>query len=192
MLSQVRQSAIAPSPTIFPSATNCKTSKLGGGSIAAILLGTLVGLGAIAGIVYFLRRKRRSSTQKPSPDTTQVPDQEELSNSSAGPGQDTTFVQCAPFELSSERRTSELGPEMAAPNGGHPPPSPHAPRSPRSSSSPGRRPMSQGPHSPHSTSSPREASPLHHSRGSADGLDATVTSQSPVSPHSPTRFYTPS
>lgn len=114
-LAEVTQNNVTPSPVRFDSASTA-CSKLSRGTIAAIVLGSLVGLALLAGLGYwFLRRKkRRSSVNLKDKHRPMVMERE--------PSLNTRFEQ---YELPVERRISEL----PSPNGGLPPPSPRAPYS---------------------------------------------------------------
>ena len=120
-LAEVTQKNVTPSPARFDSAsTACKSSRLSKGTIAAIVLGGVVGLALIVGLGYwvFRRRKRQNSPKSEKEQRPMVIERE--------PSLNVAFQR---YELPVERRTSEL----SSPNGGLPfplpPPSPHAPYS---------------------------------------------------------------
>ena len=137
-LAEVNQNAGTPSPARFSFAsTGCtQKTRLAGGTIAAIVLGVLVGLALIGGAAYYLiRRRRRRAITQPS----QIPNTSENVSSPVGARSSQLFTGGSPvnavyafsgeqpnrWELSGERRTSEL----SSPNGGYPPPSPRDPAS---------------------------------------------------------------
>ncbi|CAO2657867.1 Nn.00g071270.m01.CDS01 [Neocucurbitaria sp. VM-36] len=134
-LAEVNQNAGTPSPARFSSvSTGCPPkTKLAGGTIAAYVLGVIVGLALIGGAAYclFRRRRRRAITQP-----SQISNTSESVSSPVGAGSNQLFTSGSPvnafngnlenrWELSGDRRTSEL----SSPNGGYPPPSPRDPAS---------------------------------------------------------------
>jgi hypothetical protein len=112
-LAEVTQNDVTPSPVRFDSAAPCTDPTLSKGAIAAIVLGSLVGLALICGLGYWVfRRSRRRNL----PDAQNIPrpvinEIEPVPNS---PWQK--------YEMPGERRTSEL-----PANGVYPLPTPRDP-----------------------------------------------------------------
>ncbi|KAF1851418.1 uncharacterized protein K460DRAFT_329459 [Cucurbitaria berberidis CBS 394.84] len=127
-LADVNQNEITPSPVKFISAsTGCtKSTKLAGGTIAAIVLGIVVGLSLIGGAGYYLFRRRKRRVNQPGPDTSDIVSSPMEPCASVTERSPINENQLHRWELSGERRTSEL----SSPNGGYPPPSPRAPAPP--------------------------------------------------------------
>lgn len=124
-LADVRQNAITPSPARFPSAdTDCKKAGFSAGSIAAIVLGVVVGIALMIVAGYYLRR-RRARQRHQSEKITQHSDPLPEPRASVAESSPMIGAPLSP-ELSGEGRTHEL----PSPNGGYPPPSPHAPAQP--------------------------------------------------------------
>jgi hypothetical protein len=120
-LAEVKQNGVTPFPVRFASAdVGCSNSKLSGASIAAIVLGILVGLALIIGAGVCARGRRRKQRN-------QI---EKLAQHHAPPPEPLTiFTDANPVdgaslsqEMSGERRTFELW----SPNGGHADASPRA------------------------------------------------------------------
>lgn len=119
-LAEVTQKNVTPSPARFDGAsTACKSPTLSKGTIAAVVLGGVVGLALIGGLGYWVlrRRKRRNSLKLEKQERPMAIEREPSLN-----------IQFQRYEMPVERRTSEL----SSPNSGLPPPSPRAPY-PRSS-----------------------------------------------------------
>jgi hypothetical protein len=124
-LADVRQNAITPSPARFPSAdADCKSAGFSAGSIAAIVLGVVVGISLMIVAGYYLRRRRarqRHQSEKITQHSVSLPEP----RASVAESSPMIGAPLSP-ELSGEGRTHEL----PSPNGGYPPPSPHAPAQP--------------------------------------------------------------
>jgi hypothetical protein len=121
-LADVKQNAVTPSPVKFPSAySHCTNSKMTAGTIAAIVLGVVLGLALLAGVGYCVRRRRRRLRNRLD---------KAVQHESSPPGDRASVTEIRPvigsplgLELSGEGKTHEL----PSPNSGYPPPSPHAP-----------------------------------------------------------------
>jgi LPXTG-motif cell wall-anchored protein len=116
-LAEVTQNNVTPSPARFDSAsTACESPKLSQGTIAAIVLGSIVGVALIGGSGYWFLRRRRMRN------LINLENQHRPTIVEREPSLYLPFQQ---YELPVERRTSEL----PSPDGVLPPPSPHAPYS---------------------------------------------------------------
>jgi hypothetical protein len=120
-LAEVKQNAVTPFPVRFGIAdVGCSNSKLSGASIAAIVLGILVGLALIIGAGFCARsRRRKQRNQIETLAQHHAPPPEPLTIfTDANPVDSTSLSQ----EMSGERRTFELW----SPSGGHADASPPA------------------------------------------------------------------
>jgi hypothetical protein len=130
-LADVRQSTVTPSPVKFSSANaGCKKAKLVGGTIAAIVLGAIVALALISGVAYYLRKRQRKPQLQDHHQQHNQRDDMDGDNTQTVPDTRPSVTEINPTigtplspELSGEGKTYEL----PSPNGGYPPPSPHAP-----------------------------------------------------------------
>lgn len=121
-LAEVKQNAVTPYPVHFQSSkAGCSGSKLAGASIAAIVLGVVIGLALIICAGYCIRRQRGKQgdhVEKAMQHNTPPIEQLAIATN-LGLADGTPLSQ----EISGERRTFELW----SPNGGHPDASPRAP-----------------------------------------------------------------
>jgi hypothetical protein len=144
-VAEVTQNEVTPAPAKFASVDKaCKVSVLGAGTIAAIVLGSVIGLALIGRLAYcFFRRRRRQTARHAvdAPKDTELQDypipvaepaitdrnqlqREITAGDTSRPPPQVTQGADNPLvpEMSGDRRTFEL----ETPNCGYPPPSPHA------------------------------------------------------------------
>jgi hypothetical protein len=116
-LAENRQNALTPSPTKFSSASaHCESRKLSAGTIAAIVLGVILGLALLIGAAIYLRRRhRRQQSQR----------EKVVQHNSSQPEHRTSITEYSPII------EEPLSPEL--PGGGmtHELPSPDSSHSPR-------------------------------------------------------------
>jgi hypothetical protein len=108
-LAEVTQNEVTPSPANFASAdAKCGDSGLSTGTIAAIVLGTVVGLALIGGFTYCLFRKRRRQTHLAT--NEQEPQDFHRLHENHPPVAEANMANQYPLqcEISGDRRISEL------------------------------------------------------------------------------------